>query len=876
MELTPGTRLGPYEVLAPLGSGGMGEVYAARDTRLDRRVAIKVSKAQFSERFEREARAVAALNHPHICQLYDVGPNYLVMELVEGTPVGPVADVRQLLELATQIADGLAAAHAVGIVHRDIKPSNLLVTASGQVKILDFGLATVMPTSTAASDVTREAVVTEAGTLIGTAAYMSPEQARGEPLDARTDLWSLGVVLYEMATATRPFGGPTSAVVFEELLSRTPTPVRQRNPKIPADLERVIERLLEKDRETRYQSAVDVRADLKRVGRDTEGRPVMSPTHARASASTRRKTAVAMASALALVASLAVLWRVAQPGAPTIGAPSEYIQLTNFSDSVIDPSLSPDGRMVTFIRSDTPFVWVGDVYVKLLSGGDAVRLTNGAAPRYAPVFTPDGSQVAYTQRSPSAAGRSTWDTWTVPIGGGEPTRMLPNAAGLVWIDNQHVLFSEVMGTGLHMGVVTSTVSRSEQRAIYFPGHERAMAHYSYLSPDRRWVLISEMDRTATFQPCRLTPFDGNSPGKQVGPPGMCTATAWSPDGQWMYFSSAVGGSSHLWRQGFPDGQPEQLTFGPGEEFGVSLASDGRSLVTAVGQQRSAIWLHDSQGERQITTEGVTFAPYLSVDGQRLYYLLQQNSDFASSELRSIELSSGKTDRLLPDRTVTQYDISTDQREVAFTTMTSGGVPEIWLAALDRSVAPRRIAQSADTVSFAGSELIFRSLENTTNFITRVRKDGTEPRRVMETPVIGIGDVSPNGRWAIVFPTGTDESKTQGALLVSLDTGTSGPLCAACRVIWAPDGTWLYAAFEPAGGQAPRALAVPLGATQEPPDSLDDMLNQAGKGTPPPGGRLVGTFPVVLSSVILGPGRDASIYAFTKRDMQRNLYRIPLH
>ena len=211
-------------------------------------------------------------------------------------------------------------------------------------------------------------------------------------------------------------------------------------------------------------------------------------------------------------------------------------------------------------------------------------------------------------------------------------------------------------------------------------------------------------------------------------------------------------------------------------------------------------------------------------------------------------------------------------------MTSGGVPEIWLAALDRSVAPRRIAESADQVSFAGSELIFRSLENTVNFITRARKDGSEPRRVIETPVIGIGDVSPNGRWAIVFPTGTGESKTQGALLVSLDTGTSRPLCAGCRVIWAPDGTWLYAALAPAGGQAPlRALAVPLGATQEPPpDSLDDMLNQAAKGTPPPGGRLVGIFPVILSSVILGPGRDPSIYAFTKRDMQRNLYRIPLH
>ena len=315
----------------------MGEVYAARDTRLDRRVAIKISKAQFSERFEREARAVAALNHAHICQLYDVGPNYLVMELVEGAPIGPVADVRQLLDLATQIADGLAAAHAVGIVHRDIKPSNLLVTSSGHVKILDFGLATVMPTATAASAVTREALVTEAGTMIGTAAYMSPEQARGEALDARTDLWSLGVVLYEMATGTRPFGGPTSAVVFEELLSRTPTPVRRRNPKIPADLERVIERLLEKDRETRYQSAADVRADLKRIGRGGE-QPLASRTRAPAGAWTRHRTAtIVVASLVAMLVLAAIAWRVGQLGTSSVTSPSEYVQLTDFSDSVIDP-----------------------------------------------------------------------------------------------------------------------------------------------------------------------------------------------------------------------------------------------------------------------------------------------------------------------------------------------------------------------------------------------------------------------------------------------------------------------------------------------------------------------------------------------------------
>jgi serine/threonine protein kinase len=190
----------------------MGDVYKARDTRLHRIVAIKVSKAQRSERLEREARVVATLNHPHICQLYDVGPDYFVMEFVEGSPVQPTESTETLLDLAEQMADGLAAAHAAGIVHRDLKPANVLVTRSGQVKILDFGLATAdfdVTTETAAT------TLTAPGTAVGTVAYMSPEQARGLSVDARTDLWSLGVILYEMSTRVRPFDGSTAPVVFE-------------------------------------------------------------------------------------------------------------------------------------------------------------------------------------------------------------------------------------------------------------------------------------------------------------------------------------------------------------------------------------------------------------------------------------------------------------------------------------------------------------------------------------------------------------------------------------------------------------------------------------------------------------------------------------
>ena len=858
MELTTGTRLGPYEVLSPLGSGGMGEVYAARDTRLDRRVAIKISKEHFSERFAREARTAAALNHPHICQLYDVGPNYLVMELVEGAPVGPVSDVRQLLDLATQIADGLAAAHAVGIVHRDVKPSNLLVTSAGQVKILDFGLATLTPPANGASAVTHEAVVTAPGTIVGTAAYMSPEQARGEPLDARTDLWSLGVVLYEMATATRPFDGPTSAVVFEALLSRTPTPVRQRNPKIPADLERVIERLLEKDRETRYQSATDLRADLTRIGRSEQ--PLASSRRAPGGAWTRHRTVTIVAASLVAVLVLAAIaWRFRQPDRVGV-SPSEYVQLTDFSDAVIDPSLSPDGRMVTFIRSDSAFPWLGDVYVKLLSGGDAVRLTKDVGTRYAPVFTPDGSRIAFTQITRTDRVR-TWDTWTVPIGGGEPTRMLPNAAGLVWIDDQHVLFSEIKGTGLHMGIVTATVSRSEQREIYFPEHERAMAHYSYLSPDRRWVLISEMDRTGTFQPCRLLPFDASSPGRQVGPQGACTATAWSPDGRWMYFSAAVGEASHLWRQRFPDGQPEQITFGPGEEYGVSVASDGASLVTAVGQQRSAIWIHDEKGERQVTTEGVAVSPQFSLDARRLYYLVRQSTTTSSFELRSMELSSGRSDRLITDRSVTQFDVSDDEREVTFSTLTPEGVSEVWLAAIDRSTPPRRIARNADSVSFAGSELVFRSLEEKSNFIERIGKDGNGRRRMLDTPIIDIVAVSPDGKWATVAVLRPDEP-TPVETVVSLETGVSRVICRRCGVFWGADGKWMYAVPGPTETTDSR-VAIPLGATQEPPQNLSTLMADAGQGS-------------VIGHQSIAPGPNPSTYAFVRRDMQRNLYRIPLH
>jgi Tol biopolymer transport system component len=562
----------------------------------------------------------------------------------------------------------------------------------------------------------------------------------------------------------------------------------------------------------------------------------------------------------------------------------EYAQLTTFADSATAPTLSPDGRMLAFIRGDTAsFAQPGQVYVKLLPDGEPVQLTHDNLNKSDPKFAPDAARIGYTifaaDTAPAADSGPTLDTWIVPVLGGQPRLFLTNASGLTWIHDWKavpaspplVLFSEFTGRGSQMSIVSSTESRTGHRSVYMP-QETGMAHRSYLSPDRKQVLVVEMING--WLPCRVLPFDGSSLGRPVGPsPAQCTYAAWSPDGKWMYFSTNTGNGSHVWRQRFPDGTPEQVTFGVTEEEGVEFAPDGRSFVTSIGTSQSTVWVHDSRGDRQITSEGYAFLPSVSPDGKKLYYLVRAGGawNFVTGGLWVADLESGQRRRLLPDFQMRHYTISADGQRVAFVASDDAGHTPVWLAALNGRSAPRRLAAIDSLVAYfgAGSDVIFDAQERGATFIYRVKDDGSELQKMLPTPNLALFGVSPDGRWL------SAETPTQfGATMVySVGGGAPTLICGGCsppqgpdmvpaRLSWTPDGKFLYLKF----GASTYAMPLPPGQALPPIPASGFQSREAVAAAP--GAQLI-------SDERVWPGPNPSIYAFAKVSTQRNIYRVPV-
>ena len=674
MPLQPGERLGPYEILVPVGAGGMGQVWKARDTRLDRIVALKVSAEGFGERFHREAKAIASLNHPNICTLHDVGAEggveYLVMEYIDGKPLAGPLPVAEVMQLGAQIADALDAAHRKGITHRDLKPGNVLVS-KGRVKVLDFGLAKVEEPLSGDVDATVKQQLTVEGALMGTMPYMAPEQIEGRKTDGRTDLWALGLLLYELATGERAFAGKTQATLIASIIgSQPPAMERMGN----ADLEWIVRRCLMKDPDERWQTARDLRQSLLR---ETE---VARP----AGRSSRGWVwAIAGLAGGAILAACAWMFTSApstQLMNLSIASPEGAALTTHGFD------LSPDGSRIVFTASQGGVrkLWLRNI------DSESAKPLQGTEGAFAPFWSPDGQSIGFF--TPGKLKR-------LDLAGGPP-RLLSNSAfgkGGTWSKSGVILFSPRNGAALYRVsssggepvAVTALDRASGEQEHGWPQFLPDGKHFIYFSrriyPSKSGVLLGRLEESGAISPGqRILSTDARA----------IFARRSNGDGVLLYLIDSI-----LMAQGFQPSNGQLI----GEPLAtqatgiavqssmagfVPIAASNPGLIAfqAGANANRLVWAnHEGTVLKELGTASEYVCPRLSPDGTRLL-VSQSDTQIEKLQLWLIDIHSGRSTRLTFGVRDFYPVWSNDGKEFVFASAASGQ-PNLYRQALTGGAEP---------------------------------------------------------------------------------------------------------------------------------------------------------------------------------------------
>jgi serine/threonine protein kinase/Tol biopolymer transport system component len=627
VALIPGTRLGPYEVISSLGAGGMGEVYLATDTRLGRKLAIKLLHAGRAgrgislERFQIEARAISSLNHPHICALYDVGEqdglDYLVMELLEGETIARRLSrgrlpPDQILRHAIEIAEALDHAHRHGIVHRDLKPANVMLTRGG-AKLLDFGLAKwhasqqpgfleSLPTATS------EQPLTGAGQVVGTLQYMAPEQIEGRAVDARTDLFAFGALVHEMATGRKAFEGASETSLVAAILGQQPPVISSLQPLSPTALDRVVQKCLVKDPDERWQTARDLADALKWIGQDSsQAAPNRSTAGVPVSPQRPVRRLMIGTAVVALAAVVAVsVWAWRQPAAALEATNLRLI--STVEGEHWGASFSPDGSLIAFLKETDG---VPQVWVKNLTEGDPIQITSGDIPVGRLAWSPLNDRIVFSR---FRAG-----LWSVAPLGGEPRRLLEfGDAPKFSADGKRLVFTR------GMAIWIANADGSDAREVAgVPKTSWRVDRSPDPSPDGQTIAFFHPGETPLMGDIWLIPTAGGEPRQLTFDSREASGPNWTPDGKSIVFSSARGGALTLWQVPATGGTPVPLTTGAGEDTEADVSADGETLLYSTQRKSwSVILIDPATGlEREVFSRRTPIVfPAFSPGGDRIAFM----------------------------------------------------------------------------------------------------------------------------------------------------------------------------------------------------------------------------------------------------------------